>query len=52
RVLINSTDGSRSWTTIGVSTNIIEASLMALLDSIEYKLLDSRPPHADGLRLS
>jgi 2-isopropylmalate synthase len=39
RVLIRSTDGKHSWTTIGVSGNIIEASLMALLDSIEYKLM-------------
>jgi 2-isopropylmalate synthase len=41
RVLIRSTDGRTSWTTIGVSGNIIEASLMALLDSIEYKLMKS-----------
>ncbi len=39
RVLITSTDGMSSWTTVGVSPNIIEASLMALLDSMEYKLL-------------
>ena len=39
RVLIESTDGERSWTTVGVSTDIIEASWMALADSIEYKLL-------------
>ncbi|NYT16194.1 MAG: citramalate synthase [Methanomassiliicoccales archaeon] len=39
RVLIRSTDGHDSWTTVGVSTNIIEASLMALIDSIEYILL-------------
>jgi 2-isopropylmalate synthase len=30
-----------TWTTVGVSTNIIEASLMALIDSIEYKLMKS-----------
>lgn len=41
RVLISSTDGSSTWTTIGVSENIIEASLMALTDSIEYKLMRS-----------
>ncbi|HUV25698.1 MAG TPA: alpha-isopropylmalate synthase regulatory domain-containing protein, partial [Methanomassiliicoccales archaeon] len=41
RVLIRSTDGRDSWTTVGVSTNIIEASLMALIDSIEYILLRS-----------
>ncbi|HUT27610.1 MAG TPA: citramalate synthase [Methanomassiliicoccales archaeon] len=39
RVLISSTDGTQTWTTIGVSENIIEASLMALIDSIEYKLM-------------
>ena len=41
RVLIRSTDGKDAWNTIGVSGNIIEASLMALLDSIEYKLMKS-----------
>lgn len=39
RVLIESTDGETSWTTMGVSTDIIEASWIALVDSIEYKLL-------------
>ncbi len=39
RVLIDSTDGNRSWTTIGVSENIIEASWQALDDSINYALL-------------
>jgi 2-isopropylmalate synthase len=38
RVLIRSTDGKRSWTTIGVSENVIEASLVALVDSIEYAI--------------
>ena len=36
RVLIESTDGKNEWTTIGVSTDIIEASWIALVDSIEY----------------
>lgn len=36
RVLIESTDGERSWGTVGVSENIIEASWQALVDSIEY----------------
>jgi 2-isopropylmalate synthase len=31
-----------TWTTVGVSGNIIEASLLALIDSIEYKLLKSK----------
>jgi len=39
RVLIDSTNGDRSWSTIGVSENIIEASWEALLDSIVYGLL-------------
>ena len=39
RVLIESSDGNQRWGTIGVSTNIIEASWIALLDSIKYKLL-------------
>lgn len=38
RVLIESTDGDRVWGTVGVSTNIIEASMEALVDSIEYYL--------------
>jgi 2-isopropylmalate synthase len=39
RVLIESSDGLTSWTTIGVNENIIEASLQALVDSLEYGLL-------------
>ena len=39
RVLIESTDGLRSWTTVGVSADIIEASRIALVESIEYKLI-------------
>ena len=39
RVLIESSDGTDSWTTVGVSTDIIEASWIALVDSIEYKLI-------------
>jgi 2-isopropylmalate synthase len=41
RVLIESTDGTDMWTTIGVSTDIIDASWKALVDSIEYKLIRS-----------
>jgi 2-isopropylmalate synthase len=41
RVLLDSTDGTRSWTTIGVSENIIEASWQALRDSIVFGLLHS-----------
>ncbi|MDE6350073.1 MAG: citramalate synthase, partial [Treponemataceae bacterium] len=39
RVLIESSDGSDSWTTIGVSYDVVEASWMALVDSFEYKLI-------------
>ncbi|TLN18736.1 citramalate synthase, partial [bacterium] len=39
RVLIESYDGKNSWGTVGVHENIIQASYMALVDSIEYKLL-------------
>jgi 2-isopropylmalate synthase len=43
RVLIDTTDGERTWTTIGVSENIIDASWQALFDSIVYGLLHLRP---------
>lgn len=39
RVLIETADREKSWTTVGVSTNIIQASWQALIDSIEYGLL-------------
>lgn len=39
RVLIETTDGKREWGTVGVSSNIIEASLQALVDSIEIALM-------------
>jgi 2-isopropylmalate synthase len=42
RVLINSSDGHEEWGTVGVSFNIIEASLQALIDSIEYRLMKKR----------
>ncbi|MCL2149447.1 MAG: citramalate synthase [Dehalococcoidia bacterium] len=39
RVLIESSDGMEQWRTVGSSTNIIEASWLALADSLEYWLL-------------
>ncbi len=42
RVLITSSDGKMTWSSVGVSTDIIEASWIALVDSIEYKLLSDR----------
>jgi 2-isopropylmalate synthase len=45
RVLIESRDeNGESWTTVGVSPNIIEASFQALMDSIVYKLVKSGAP--------
>jgi 2-isopropylmalate synthase len=38
-VLIDSTDGVAEWGTVGVDDNIIEASLQALVDSLEYALV-------------
>jgi 2-isopropylmalate synthase len=39
RVLIESSDGKEEWGTVGASDNIIEASLQALVDSMEYRLM-------------
>lgn len=41
RVLVTSSENGRSWGTIGVSTNIIEASWRALVDSIEFGLMQA-----------
>jgi 2-isopropylmalate synthase len=43
RVLLDATDGTKSWTTIGVSPNIIEASWRALEESLIYGLLHPAP---------
>ncbi len=42
RVLIDSADGHRRWTTVGVSPNIIEASWLALTDSVEFALMNGQ----------
>jgi len=45
RVLIESSDGLRKWSTVGVSTDVLEAAYRALNDAIEYKLvMDQVPP--------
>ena len=45
RVLIGSTDKTgKSWFTVGVSPNIIEASFKALIDSLDYKLYKEKAP--------
>ena len=41
RVMVESRSGARTWTTVGVHTNIIEASWQALVDGVEYGLLQS-----------
>lgn len=42
RVLIESSNGQKTWGTVGVSTNIIEASLQALEDSLNYYLFSRK----------
>ena len=46
RVLIEHTDGSQTWNTVGVSANILDASWQALADGVRYYLLHS-PEDAD-----
>ena len=41
-MLIDATDGEQSWGSIGVSTNLIAASWVALVDSLEYAEQPSR----------
>ena len=42
RVLVQSSDKKETWGTMGLSENIIEASLQAILDAAEYKLWKSK----------
>ncbi len=42
RVLIESSDGVEEWRTVGSSTNLIEASWLALADSLEYWLIKQK----------
>ncbi|MDX1580183.1 MAG: alpha-isopropylmalate synthase regulatory domain-containing protein, partial [Alphaproteobacteria bacterium] len=48
RVLVEHGDGAQTWNTVGVSTNILEASARALADGLRYRLLQAgvpaRPP--------
>ena len=46
RVVIDSSDHIDVWSTVGVSENIIEASWLALVDSVEYKLFKDELPDA------
>jgi 2-isopropylmalate synthase len=44
RVLLTSTNGNRTWSSVGCSANILEASWQALADSLEYALLPGVSP--------
>jgi 2-isopropylmalate synthase len=49
RVAIASRDGGAVWGTVGVSENVVEASWLALADSVEYKLFkDAEAAPAEG----
>lgn len=48
RVVIESADAESVWSTVGVSENIIEASWLALVDSVEYKLYKDAGDFGDG----
>ena len=43
RVLVETGDGRREWTTVGVHANVIEASWLALFDAVRYGLLSAAP---------
>lgn len=51
RVLIESRDDHTSWGTVGVSPNIIEASWIALVDSLEYGLLYRKLPESEETKI-
>jgi len=48
RVLIDTTDGTQAWTTVGVHGNVIEASWHALVDALTYGLQRRGAPAAAG----
>jgi 2-isopropylmalate synthase len=50
RVLVQQSDGQESWTTVGVSENILQASYLALADGVKYKLLKDRIPVRSAAR--
>jgi len=49
RVLVESSNGTQRWATVGVSGNILEASYQAVVESLEYGLLLQHCPHATAL---
>jgi 2-isopropylmalate synthase len=50
RVLVESGDHRRRWSTVGCSTNVIEASWIALADAFEFAIVESRR-HGQGTPL-
>jgi len=44
RVLLETSDGHREWTTVGVHENIVEASWMSLVDALTYGLARTAAP--------
>lgn len=50
RVLIETSDSSRRWGTIGVNANIIDASWQALSDAVEYKLVKDADKKTENKR--
>ena len=44
RVLVETTDGRREWTTVGVHENVVEASWHALVDALAYGLQEASAP--------
>jgi 2-isopropylmalate synthase len=49
RVLVETSDGSRSWHTVGVGANVVEASWEALVEGITYGLLDTAKQRPAGV---
>jgi 2-isopropylmalate synthase len=47
RVFIESSDGDATWATVGVSGDIVEASWLALRDSVDYLLARENKVHVD-----
>lgn len=47
RVLIEASNGSRTWTTVGCGRNVISASFQALIDSFELAILRDREEHTE-----
>ncbi len=52
RVLVESGDGEARWGTVGVSANVVDASLAALVDAFEYKLLRAQKQREGAGRAS